>query len=592
MVNQPLPDGQHPSHSDEHGDAFRAVRRAISGGDRWAISLVWWAVLAIVLLGVAGLADRAEISRPLTGLCYLACYLVSGRQPARAGLRAARERVLTVDQLMVVAAVGAAAIGQVFDGALLMVIFATTGALEAVATARTADSVRRLLRLAPDRATRILPGGSQETVDTAALRIGDVVLVHPGERVGADGTVLDGFSEVDQASITGEPLPVAKEPGDEVFAGTLNGGGALRVEVHRPAEESVVARIVAMAEQASTTKANTQVFIERVEQRYSVAVVTIALSLLCIPVALGEALEPALLRALAFMIVASPCAVVLATMPPLLSSIANASRHGVLVKSAVVMEQLGTTTVVAFDKTGTLTEGTPRVTDVVPLDETQIGGHDLVALAAAAEGSSDHPLARAIVAAARDWRVAVPQAEDSHSRPGRGVSALVGGRRVFVGSPAMLTDRTDPSVEQSISTVEEMGRTAVVVLVDGRPVGILGLADQPRPDARRTTESLRRLTGGESVLLTGDNIGAARWVGQESGITEVHSGLLPADKVDIIRGLQESGQRVAFVGDGVNDAPALATADIGIAMSHVGRIWRCTVPMWLSCATSSPLCRR
>jgi heavy metal translocating P-type ATPase len=570
MVNPEPPDGQEPSDDEPHGVAFRAARRAIPGSDPSAISLVWWAVLATVLLGMAGLADRAEVSRPLTELCYLACYLVSGRQPARAGLGSAREGVLTVDQLMVVAAVGAAAIGQVFDGALLMVIFATTGALEAVATERTADSVRRLLQLAPDRVTRMLPGGSQESVDTAALRIGDVVLVHPGERVGADGAVLDGFSEVDQASVTGEPLPVAKEPGDEVFAGTLNGGGVLRVQVNRPAEDSVVARIVGMVEQASTTKANTQVFIERVEQRYSLAVVTVALSLFSIPVAVGADLEPAMQRALAFMIVASPCAVVLATMPPLLSSIASASRHGVLVKSAVVMERLGATTVVAFDKTGTLTEGTPRVTDVVPLDETRLGGHELLAMAAAAEGSSDHPLARAIVAAARDWQVTVPRAEDSGSRPGRGVSARVGSRRVAVGSPAMLTDRSDARIEASISGVEELGRTAVVVLIDGRAVGVLGLADQLRPDARRTTTALRDLTVGEPVLLTGDNIGAARWVGQESGITEVHSGLLPADKVDLLRALQESGQRVAFVGDGVNDAPALATADVGIAMSNGG----------------------
>jgi heavy metal translocating P-type ATPase len=561
---------QDPWDGGPRGDPVRAVRSAILGDEASAILLVWWAVLATVLLAVAGLADRAQISGPLTGLCYLACYVAGGWLPARAGWRAARGRVLTVDQLMVVAAVGAAAIGQVFDGALLMVIFATTGALEAVATERTADGVRRLLRLAPDRATRILPGGGQESVDTAALRIGDVVLVHPGERVGADGAVLDGYSEVDQASITGEPLPVAKEPGDEVFAGTLNGGGALRVQVHRPAEESVVARIVAMVEQASTTKANTQVFIERVEQRYSVAVVMAALSLLCIPVALGAALEPALLRALTFMIVASPCAVVLATMPPLLSSIANASRHGVLVKSAVVMEQLGTTTLVAFDKTGTLTEGTPRVTDVLPVDETRLGGRELLAMAAAAEGSSDHPLARAIVAAAREARVTVPPAGDSHSRPGRGVSALVGGCRVAIGSPAMLTDRGDARIEQSINGVEELGRTAVVVLIDGRPVGVLGLADRLRPDTRRIIETLRRLTGGEPVLLTGDNAGAATWVGQESGIAEVHSGLLPADKVEMLCAIQESGQRVAFVGDGVNDAPALATADVGIAMSHGG----------------------
>jgi cation-transporting P-type ATPase J len=294
---------------------------------------------------------------------------------------------------MVVAAIGAAGIGQVFDGALLIVIFATSGALEAIATKRTADSVRSLLDLAPATTTRLTATGEQ-AVDTAVLEVGDVILVRPGERIGGDGKVIDGGSEVDQATITGEPLPVDKQVGDEVFAGTLNGTGALRVRVTRPAGDTVIARIVAMVAEASATKARTQLFIEKIEQRYSVGMVAATLALFLIPLAFGAELRPTLLRAMTFMIVASPCAVVLATMPPLLSAIANAARHGVLVKSAVVLEHLGTATRVAFDKTGTLTAGTPRLAETRPLSGTGMTATELLALAAAAENPSGHPPGR------------------------------------------------------------------------------------------------------------------------------------------------------------------------------------------------------
>ncbi len=344
------------------------------------------------------------------------------------GLQALREKTLDVDLLMVVAALGAAAIGQVLDGALLIVIFATSGALEAVATARTADSVRGLLDLAPVTATAAADDGGEETVATEDLEVGDLILVRPGERVGADGQVLDGVSEVDQATITGEPLPVAKEAGDEVFAGTLNGTGALRVRVERDPSDSVIARIVKMVEEASETKAPTQLFIEKVEQRYSIGMVIATLAVLRDPPRLRRGrCSPPLLRAMTFMIVASPCAVVLATMPPLLSAIANAGRHGVLVKSAVVMERLGQVDAVALDKTGTLTEGTPRVTDIRPLPGAGLTEDTLLALAAAAEHPSEHPLARAVVEAARARRLAAPRSARLQLRPRRGSSATIGG---------------------------------------------------------------------------------------------------------------------------------------------------------------------
>lgn len=325
----------------------------------FALAEARWAAAALVLFLVALPLQLTGAPAWSWGPLYAAAYITGGWEPAWAGLTALREKTLDVDLLMIVAAIGAASIGQVMDGALLIVIFATSGALEALATARTQDAVRGLLDLAPTTATRLADDGSESTVATGDLVVGDTVLVRPGERVGADGRVLTGASEVDQATITGEPLPVAKEAGDEVFAGTLNGTGALRVKVERDASDSVIARIVAMVEEASETKAPTQLFIEKVEQRYSLGMVFATLAVFLVPLAFGAELTGSLLRAMTFMIVASPCAVVLATMPPLLSAIANAGRHGVLVKSAVVMERLGHVDAVALDKTGTLTEGTP-----------------------------------------------------------------------------------------------------------------------------------------------------------------------------------------------------------------------------------------
>ncbi|MEU4463979.1 heavy metal translocating P-type ATPase [Streptomyces sp. NPDC024017] len=500
------------------------------------------------------------------GALYALSYVTGGWEPGWEGLKALKDRTLDVDLLMVVAALGAAAIGQVMDGALLIVIFATSGALEALATARTADSVRGLLDLAPATATRLGPDGAEQAVSVEELTVGDTVLVRPGERVGADGRVLDGASEVDQATITGEPLPVPKERGDEVFAGTLNGTGALRIRVERDASDSVIARIVRMVQEASETKAPTQLFIEKVEQRYSLGMVAATLAVFLVPLAFGAQLTDALLRAMTFMIVASPCAVVLATMPPLLSAIANAGRHGVLVKSAVVMERLGQVDAVALDKTGTLTEGSPRVTDILPLPGSGLDEGELLTLAAAAERPSEHPLARAVVDAAHERGLDLPDAEDFTSAPGVGVTAVIGGRTVAVGAPARLLD----DAVGTAAELEESGRTAVLVVVDGTPAGLLGIADRLRPDAAATVASLARLTGTAPVLLTGDNAGAAAHLGAEAGIDDVRAGLLPQDKLAAVQEMESAGRKVLVLGDGVNDAPALAAAHTGIAMGRAG----------------------
>jgi cobalt/nickel-transporting P-type ATPase D len=463
---------------------------------------------------------------------------------------------------MVVATIGAAAIGQVFDGALLIVIFATSGALEDMATRRTQDSVNGLLDLTPQQAAIVDEDGVEHVVPAASLHLGDVVVVRPGELIAADGIVTAGASDVDQSSITGEPLPAAKTAGDEVFAGTLNGSGALRVEVTRDPAETVVARIVAMVREASATKAATQLFIEKVEQRYSVGVVVATLMLFVVPLLAGADLRSTLLRAMTFMIVASPCAVVLATMPPLLSAIANAGRHGVLVKSAVAMERLADTTLVALDKTGTLTTGRPRMVRVVPcagFDQDQV-----LALAAAAETGSEHPLGRAIVAAAGD--IEIPAAQDFRALPGQGVRARVGGQHVEVLRPKAAAELGAATV----ADVERTGGTAVVVRVDGLPAGILELRDRTRSEAPGAVAELAKLTTRQPILLTGDNPGAASRLGQELGIDDVRAKLLPAEKAAAVAELSGRGHRVLVVGDGVNDAPAMAAAHTSVAMGRTG----------------------
>lgn len=536
----------------------------------FALSEMRWAALALGLFSAGLLTQLCGAPQWVRWALFLACYATGGWEPGLAGLQALQRRTLDVDLLMVVAAIGAAAIGQIAEGALLIVIFATSGALEALVTARTADSVRGLMGLAPGTATRVGAGGGEETVNAADLRIGDIVLVRPGERISADATVLAGGSEVDQATVTGEPLPVDKSIGDQVFAGTVNGTGALRIRVDRLARDSVVARIATLVEQASQTKARTQLFIEKVEQRYSIGMVAVTLAVFAVPPLWGETLQRALLRAMTFMIVASPCAVVLATMPPLLAAIANAGRHGVLAKSAIVMEQLGTTTRIAFDKTGTLTRGTPELAGIW-VYERRFTDDELLRLAAAAEYPSEHPLGAAIVKAAQSRRIRLPTVGEFTAHPGCRVTARVDGHVIAVGSAtALLGTAGAAALEASMITAVDFlqgeGYTVVVVVCDSHPVGLLAITDQLRPEAAAAISAATKLTGAKPVLLTGDNRATADRLGVQVGIDDVRAGLLPDDKVAAVRQLQAGGARLTVVGDGINDAPALAAAHVGIAM--------------------------
>lgn len=533
------------------------------------LSDVRWAAAALAFFAVGGIAQLAGAPIWVWLPAYLACYAAGGWGPAWDGLTALRKPRFEVDLLMVIAAVAAAAIGQWFDGALLIVIFATSGALEAVLTERTADSVRSLLEHAPDRAVRIADG-REETVDAAVLTPGDLVLVRPGERVPADGTVTAGESEVDESTLTGEPLPGRKAVGAQVLAGTVNGTGALEVRVDRASADSVLARIARQVEEASEAKSKTQLTIERVEQPYSLIVVAATLALIGIPLLAGAAFEPTLLRAMTFMIVASPCAIVLATMPPLLAAVALAGRQGVLVKSALMMERLAEVDRAAFDKTGTLTSGRPEIERIVAFDSTP--DNDSAAdntdearlrrLAAAAEAHSEHPIGRVLAHCALDDSDTPAEATGFQAMPGRGVRASVDGVEVLVGHPVLLEDAEDNAkAREIVAEFEAQGLTVAVVIADKRPLGAIGLTDTVRPDAAQAITTLKAQLGTDPRLLTGDHPAAARRVATAVGIRDAEATLLPGDKADRL-----AGTRTLYIGDGINDAPALAASHVGAAM--------------------------
>ncbi|MEJ8279584.1 heavy metal translocating P-type ATPase [Pseudonocardia spirodelae] len=531
---------------------------------RSALSLpeVRWAGASLLAFLAALGADLLGAPPAVVVGLYVACYVLGGWEPLVEGLRALGERKLDVDLLMVVAAVAAAAIGQWFDGGLLIVIFATSGALESVMTARTRASIDALLDLAPETATVVEDDGTERTVPAAGLVAGRTVVVRPGERVPGDGTVADGVSEVDTSALTGEPVPVRTGPGDAVLAGTVNGTGVLRVRISRDAADTVVAGVAAQVERAAETKAHRQLFIERVEQRYSVLVVAATVLLLAVPLLLGAPFEETLLRAIVFMIVASPCAIVLATMPPLLAAVAVAGRRGTLVKDVTVLEALAEVDTVVLDKTGTLTTGRPQVVSVTPL-----GGRDadgLLALAGAAEAGSEHVLGRAVRAHALERGLDLPAAQGFAAIPGEGVRAVVGGHEVTVGRPELAGAGPVPGVAE----LQDAGRTAVVVLVDGVVAGVVGLADEPRPGAADALAGVRGVVGGEPEVLTGDAERPARVLADRLGLGRVRAGLLPADKVEVVRAEQARGRRVLAAGDGINDAPLLASADVGLVVSE------------------------
>ena len=510
----------------------------------------------------------------------LTAYVIGGYESAREGLTTLwRERELDVDLLMIVAAIGAAILGLwqreyylLVDGAVLILIFAISGALEGIAMHRTERNIRSLMQLTPDTA-RLIQQDQTQMVATQQLQVGDRILIKPGELIPTDGIVRMGSSPVNQATITGESIPIEKSLGDEVFAGTLNGNGALTVEVHKSPESSLIQRVIRLVEQAKTSQPRSQQFLERFERGYARIIVSVGLLLATLPpLLLGWDWETTIYRALIFLVVASPCALMAAIMPTLLSGIAQGARQGILFKDGAQLETIGRVQAIAFDKTGTLTTGRLQVSDLIPAPG--IPADQVLQWAASLEAYSEHPIAQAVVEKAKMQGIQLLSGISVQATVGQGIVGHLAETPVRVGklsfsiadSPASV----DPILLQASQRLETEGKTVIWVMRQQQIAGLLAVADQVRSQAAQLLATLKHVGIATTVMLTGDNAATAQTVAHAVGVAAVHADLLPEDKVAMVKQLQQQHHTVAMVGDGINDAPALAQASVGIAMGGTG----------------------
>jgi len=546
---------------------LRRVKALERPAPRWRSRAFWEPILSaltLLMILVGGLLRWGE-QAVLANLAYAVAYLAGGYFGVLDGYQTLKERRLDVNFLMIAAAIGAAIVGEAPEGATLLFLFSLSNTLQSYALARSRRAVRALMALQPDTATRITPAGT-ETVPVEDLQVGDRVLTRPGERIPTDGVVILGESHVDQSPITGESIPVHKTVGDPVFAGTVNGNGTLEIEVRAPATETLLQRILRLVEQAQEQKARTQRWLERFEQRYALAVIGGAAAVaLGLPL-MGWSFPDAFYRAMTLLVVASPCALVISTPATLLSAIANAARRGILFKGGEPIERLAGVRALAIDKTGTLTEGKLAFTDLVLM----AGASEAEAWQAIAdvESRSEHPLARALVEAATARGYTPRSVSRVEALPGKGIvatladgaEARIGNLRLFEGIPI------PDAVSQAVQSLRQAGKTAMVVWVGGRFLAVAAAADKVRSEAAQAVAHLRALGIPCIAMLTGDAEPIARAVAQQTGIERIYADLLPDEKLEVLRKLSDEYGAVAMVGDGVNDAPALAAAEVGIAM--------------------------
>jgi Cd2+/Zn2+-exporting ATPase len=525
---------------------------------------------AAAALTAAGVAAGA-LGSPWGRGFLLAAVVVGGLPIARKALARARAGSLDMNALMTIAVVGAVAIGEWSEAAVTVVLFSLAHLLEGRSLDRVRQAISGLMS-APDTA-RVSRDGREERIAATEVRTGDEVIVGPGERIPVDGRVIEGTSAVDESPLTGESAPVDKGPGHEVFAGSINAWGTLAVRVSRAASETTLARVIRRVEEAQASRAPSQGFVERFARIYTPVVVLLAAVVSVVPTLLGHGdLQGWIYHGLVLLVISCPCALVISTPVSIVSALTSASRRGVLVKGGAHLETMGRLRGVVFDKTGTLTVGAPVVEEIVSADGVVDGA--ALRLAAALEARSGHPLAAAIAERARDEGVAASSASDVTELPGRGLRGVVEGRPVLVGSHRLFDERglCNHRLDAALERIEQGGRTAVLVGYDGPGGGVAGtlaVADGVRPGAARAVSELRA-AGIHVAMLTGDNSRTARAVAGKLGIEDWSSDLLPEEKVDRVAALVRSHGPVAMVGDGVNDAPALAAASVGIAMGRRG----------------------
>lgn len=555
-------------------------REAVTDEDREA-TYYFRVTLTVAVALAAGAILQWRYGVATAWLAYGVAYLVGGWRIAIDSWQELKQRRLSIDFLMGAAAVGAALVGSPLEGVVLIFLFSLSKALEAYAMGRTRHAIARLMDLAPEEATL----ADDEGRDVGRIRVQDLqpgqhILVRPGERIAADGRVHSGRTEVDQAAITGESMPVRKQAGDEVYAGTVNQGGSVVVEVSKPSSDTMLARIVRLVEEAREERAPAQHFIDRFAHPYTLGVVVAtAIAAVAPPLLFGVDWGDAFYRAMTLLVVASPCALVISTPSAILSGIANGARHGILFKGGAYLDLAGTIDTIAFDKTGTLTVGEPRLVEVVSRSETGHGSlhglddDDLLRLAAAVEQNSEHHLARAVGAAAAEREIDVPLADAFVSYPGEGVRASVEGTDIWVGN-AVMAQRQGSTIPPVLRgwTAEQtsLGRSVVYIGVGDATEGAMSFGDELKPNAAAAVRHLKYEGIRWITVLSGDHPDAVRAVAATIGADEVRAGLLPHEKVEAVRVLRESSGGVAMVGDGVNDAPAMAAATIGIAMGAIG----------------------
>ncbi len=502
---------------------------------------------------------------PSSALLFLAAAVLGASLFAREGFRAARNLQFNMNFLMTIAVMGALVIGEYIEAASLAFLFSLAELLEGYAVERARNSLRELIKLAPEQAT-VRRGEKEVLVDVSEISVGELLVVRPGEKIPLDGCVVDGISSVDQSPITGESAPITKEKGAVVYAGSLNNEGYLEIKTTHRSDETILARIIHLVEDAEAQKAPSERFVEKFAKIYTPTIVVMAVLVATLPpLLMQEAFNPWFIKALTLLVIACPCALVISTPVSVVSALTSASRNGVLIKGGLYLEEMASVKTIAFDKTGTLTKGKLEVMEVIALNGAPES--EVLQIAAAMERHSEHPIAKAIME--RVDAIDLPHAKNFQAIPGKGVTAEIHGQRHAVGKQLLLEELDLDLPEAELERLHREGKTTVLISNTTEVIGIIAVSDQVRSDAK-TVISRLRAAGKRVVMLTGDNDSTARSIAKELGVSDYRSNLLPENKVEEIRKLRKLHGNIAMVGDGINDAPALAAANIGIAMGAAG----------------------